>query len=1088
MPNDETFETDVRTLIDQGQVVVVVGSGVSIATSLRAPTWRKLIDSAVERCRALGAAEAWCEAVAGQLALVSEPDMLLSAAELVHQKLREKGEFGRWLRDSFEGLQPEDPRLIEILDGLGAPLLTTNYDDLIEKVTSLKQVTWTDSRRVARVGRGDDRRVLHLHGHWDEPESVVLGIRSYEAVKDHRHTQAVMQAFGITKSFLFVGCGDEGLADPNFGNSLTWLEAIEKESKVEHRHYRLVRAADTFEPQGRLFPLVYGDCYDDLVPFLERLHPQPAARRGAEEPEKAARRVLSRLPESVEHYLKCLAQRTEHLTMLGMGRSLQVELPIDEAYVPLKTTLARSLDERKTDRFKPGHAEHEEDVDLGLRGVILLGEPGSGKTTGARQLTWRLASRQSLPVDLGLPAGITPVLLRFRNLTEAILSQKRKGLRTFLDKETQCATAPEGLDEVVDPDARKKVSDWVRQAMRDRPGDRFLVTCRFQGYYREGVPLGPKFVEFHVQPLDDGQVERFVRGWFSAAYAKLLGPGPRARAQAEAKAGDLLAVLSRPAYQAGHIRELSTNPLLLTILCIVFHEGGKLPNGRAELYAHCVRVLLEYWRQDIYQADLGTKIKPYDAEAAQSVLARLAWWMHQEQDRTAAPLDELAEEAAKGLAEVATSSGLGTDGHRFIERMRDEAGILAMAGDGAGRCGFLHLSFQEYLAAEHAAREGFAKQLASKAAESWWREVALLSLRQSRPYCKAFFREMLKAGIAENHPDLAEQCLQETRYLVPDPFLNVLRRSKRPERVAAVLRLVRDRAEDLPGLEKIGRQLAGSEDRQTREFAREILIRRGIEPEAAPAELGVTVDERTGIAFVLIPPGEFQMGSNHGDSDEQPVHRVRISRGFLLAKYPITNRQYARFLEAAGSTARKPQAWDNRRFNQLEQPVVGVSWDDAQAYCRWAGVRLPTEAEWEYACRAGTTTEYSFGDEADRLGEYAWFSENSSGQTQPVGTKKPNPWGLHDMHGNVWEWCQDWFSSDYYAMNPEVDPKGPKQAPGRVFRGGCWGLLAWYCRAAYRYGGTPGFRGNDLGFRVAAVPRNVAVHGDCRAPLMKRVQ
>ena len=130
----------------------------------------------------------------------------------------------------------------------------------------------------------------------------------------------------------------------------------------------------------------------------------------------------------------------------------------------------------------------------------------------------------------------------------------------------------------------------------------------------------------------------------------------------------------------------------------------------------------------------------------------------------------------------------------------------------------------------------------------------------------------------------------------------------------------------------------------------------------------------------------------------------------------MTNGQYGRFLEAAGKSVKKPAYWDDRRFNQPEQPVVGVSWDEARAFCEWAGGRLPTEAEWEYACRAGTTTEYSFGDDAELLEEYAWFDKNSGGQTQPVGAKKPNPWGLHDMHGNVWEWCADWFDDKYYAQ------------------------------------------------------------------------
>ncbi len=279
----------------------------------------------------------------------------------------------------------------------------------------------------------------------------------------------------------------------------------------------------------------------------------------------------------------------------------------------------------------------------------------------------------------------------------------------------------DGLDEVIDADARQTVSGWVRSALDNRLDDWFLVTCRFQGYFRKGVPLGAKFVEFHVRPLDDAQVERFVRSWFDAAYGMLLSPGPAAVERSQADSQSLLDILSRHAYQTGHMRELCTNPLLLTILCIVFHEERKLPTGRAELYAHCVRVLLEYWRQDIYESGADTRLKAYDADAAQSVLARVAWWMHQQQDRTSAPLDELAREAEQGLAQVAASSGLTRDGGAFLQRMRDEAGILAMEGE--GRCGFLHLSFQEYLAAEYAACEGLAQQLASNAADSWWREV-----------------------------------------------------------------------------------------------------------------------------------------------------------------------------------------------------------------------------------------------------------------------------------------------------------------------------------------------------------------------------
>ncbi|MBC8875829.1 MAG: SUMF1/EgtB/PvdO family nonheme iron enzyme [Planctomycetes bacterium] len=1089
MPEDHEFENDLREMIKRRQVVAVIGSGVSMATNQQAPTWRALIESAIERCRTLGASDAWCQTISGQLALESDTDMLLSAAELVHGKLLKYGELAGWLRKTFAKLNPVDRSVIRALAALDTPLVTTNYDDLIEKVTKLKHVTWKDARNAARVVRDEDRRVLHLHGHWDEPDSVVLGIRSYESVLNHDYIQEAMKAFGMTRSFLFVGCGDEGLADPNFGNFLTWLAAIETASGVEHRHYRLVRRQDTFEPRGRVFPLVYGDDFPELPSFLERLCPKPA-RRVRGKGKKTVRRTLAALPETVSAYLNRLADETSRLKMLGMGRSLQIELPIEDAYVPLRTTLARSLEQRGTERFKEHRAEVEEDVDLGevfrqaerlgQRGVVLLGEPGSGKTTGARQIAWRLSSRQCLPEDLGLPAGMTPVLLRFRNLSRAALAEEN-GLRMFLTHQTHCATAPDGLvapgddlwngggllwildglDEVIDPAARKTVSRWVEAALGGRTNDRFLVTCRFAGFYRDGVPmLGPSFVEFHVRPLDDGQVERFVRDWFGAAYRKLLHPP----ALAETRADKLLEILARPAYQAGHIRELCTNPLLLTILCIVFHDEQTLPTNRAELYALCVRVLLQHWRRDLYESELGRGVEPYDAEAAQAVLARLAWWMHGEQDRTAAPLDELAAEAELGLADVAASCALGHDGRAFVERMKDEAGVLA--GEGEGRYGFLHLSFQEYLAADYAAREGKARELASRAADSWWREVALLSLRRSRPFCEEFFRELLAAGIAEEHPDLADRCLSEALFFSAAPFLETLDQAESPRRVAAVLRLLRDRADQVPELAEIARRLAAADDRETRGFAHEIVGRLGIMLPQAADEQKVFVDERTGMTFVEIPAGEFQMGAEKSEfDDERPVHRVRISQDFWLGKYSVTNAQYAQFMRDADGEAKKPEYWDNQRFNQPEQPVVGVSWDDAQAFCEWAGCRLPTEAEWEYACRADTTTEYSFGDDEALLGDHAWFGDNSGGQTQPVGTKPPNGWGLHDMHGNVWEWCQDWFGE--YSSSPATDPKGPKTGNGRVLRGGSWFLKPRVCRSAIRYNPQPENRSYDIGFRAA---------------------
>jgi formylglycine-generating enzyme required for sulfatase activity len=160
-----------------------------------------------------------------------------------------------------------------------------------------------------------------------------------------------------------------------------------------------------------------------------------------------------------------------------------------------------------------------------------------------------------------------------------------------------------------------------------------------------------------------------------------------------------------------------------------------------------------------------------------------------------------------------------------------------------------------------------------------------------------------------------------------------------------------------------------------------------------------------GIDFVLIAAGEFLMGSESGDSDEKPVHRVRISKNFYLGKYEVTQAQWHAVMGDNPS-----------RFKGDTLPVEQVSWEDAQKFIERLNAqeggtkyRLPTEVEWEYAARAGTTTAYSFGDNPRPLGEYAWFSENFGNTTHPVGQKQPNPWGLYDMHGNVWEWVQDWY-------------------------------------------------------------------------------
>jgi formylglycine-generating enzyme required for sulfatase activity len=224
--------------------------------------------------------------------------------------------------------------------------------------------------------------------------------------------------------------------------------------------------------------------------------------------------------------------------------------------------------------------------------------------------------------------------------------------------------------------------------------------------------------------------------------------------------------------------------------------------------------------------------------------------------------------------------------------------------------------------------------------------------------------------------------------------------------------------------------------------------------------------------LVLIPAGEFLMGSpdsdEDADDDEKPQHRVRITQPFYLGATPVTQGQYRAVTDANPSHF---QGSDDR-------PVEQISWEEARVFCDKLNTlegprlgseryRLPTEAEWEYACRAGSTARFSFGDDAAGLGDYAWFSGNSGGQTHPVGQKRPNAWGLYDMHGNVWEWCEDWYEANYYANSPGADPPGPSGASDRVIRGVCWSGLPRSARSARRLRVTPGNRSLNLGFRLA---------------------
>lgn len=231
-----------------------------------------------------------------------------------------------------------------------------------------------------------------------------------------------------------------------------------------------------------------------------------------------------------------------------------------------------------------------------------------------------------------------------------------------------------------------------------------------------------------------------------------------------------------------------------------------------------------------------------------------------------------------------------------------------------------------------------------------------------------------------------------------------------------------------------------------------------------------------GPEMVLIAGGTFAMGADAGGPDCQPVHRVTVS-SFYIDKTAVTQESFTDLMGVCPA-----------HFEGDRNPIDRVRWTQAAKYCNarsrheglvpcydektWhcdfaaSGYRLPTEAEWEYACRAGTTSAYSFGDDAAALKRHGWFKDNANKQTHPVGQKAANAWGLCDMHGNVAEWCNDFYAADYYQHSPPTDPRGPETGAKRVLRGGCWSAPADKCTSFYRWSDAPVLPDVCLGYDI----------------------
>ncbi|MGA1869624.1 MAG: SUMF1/EgtB/PvdO family nonheme iron enzyme [bacterium] len=792
----------------------------------------------------------------------------------------------------------------------------------------------------------------------------------------------------------------------------------------------------------------------------------------------------------ISNYCRKVQTLHETIPLAGFRTPLRVPLSVEEIYVPLRAMVDLRLTGKycfaDADDAEKHLQEHGNCIDISIpdafmeaekrsrRGIVILGDPGSGKTTHLKRvLLWCFRGDRD---KLGLPSNMIPVFLPLRELRDI-----NQGLDVFIQRQLDMPhlETPEGfgkrllkrgnllflldgLDEVAESGQRAEVSRWIESAMQVYDSCRFAVTCRFAGYTDE-ARLNENFLEMHMRPMTAEQAEEFIHNWYRIVETAHSIDRNQARIIAKEKAHDLVERLSQPEFRARRVFEMTRNPLLLTNLCLVHLDRGNLPHTRAALYDECTDVLLERWRGSV-----GIKTR-VTALSGRRVLQPAALWLHQKDGRTRAKADELEPVIAPAIK---SSGWIHGSAREFLKAVRDESGLLT--GWGQDEYGFMHLGFQEYLAAREIRSRAFTepevlRELASHFGESWWQEVALLMLALEDPSLFIpYMREVVKLPAFLEYGEFMEMCLDDTAERSPQPFIELI--EKKPgednalwNRQFVALRII-DRM-DKAVVESLVPKLLNHPSEK---------IRKWIKEQTAVAPQDLIKAARSGYELVRIPGGRFMMGSNEYNR-EKPIHEVTVPE-FYMGRYPVTNEDYARYMES-NPNVKPPDYWDNRRFNQPRQPVVGVNWHDARAYAQWTGLRLPSEAEWEYACRAGTKTRYYTGDTEKDLAMAGWYSGNSDNKTHPVGEMEPNAFGLYDMHGNAWEWCEDTWHDKYKGAPKDGSAWGDDKSPRRVLRGGSWFSSVGDCRAANRIGLDLSSRGQYIGFRLCVLPGHQGKEG-----------
>jgi hypothetical protein len=810
-----------RKAIASGQAVFITGTGVSVAACKqqeveghKVATWMGLLEHGVHYLKTIGAAddkavERWIEAIRS-----GENDFMIRAAGMIAERMRKKnkGTFHGWLKDTIGKLEIQDKALLEAIHALPGMLATLNYDNLMEEATGRQAVTWKQADVMQDVLRGtiqSKEKVLHLHGHVNDPESVVLGESSYEKAKNDPHAKSVLRSFFISHTVVFIGCSGT-LNDPNFRHLIEWGKAALNNVALRHvvlcRRSEMATIRKTLSEAPWLQPLAYGETHADLVPFLQELAPTPAEQVQASQPA----RPLSQL--DLDDYRQRINQQHGRLKLEDLDatssdmRPLQVtqlfiEVNARECPEGLPSVLelpkelqrrlreqgaleGKELDQEALDRHRRSYLDQsprpvlEVVADPEARKLVVLGNPGSGKSLLLQFMALAWADQM---VRAGEEAAL-PLLIDLRDYARLRHQDSVAGFLDYLQNAEslrwQFAATPlehwlrhhpshvmfDGLDEVFDPALRKEVSTTIHRFADAYPKAQILVTSRVIGFLHmswrdEGFRL------FMLQELNEKQRETFIHRWHCAAYDDA--------ARGESKR----ALLAKAIAHSPSIAQLSGNPLLLTMMAIL-NRTQELPRNRAELYNQCACLLLHQWKTEAaFEIDPELAKASLDYKDKRKLLMAVAWQQQSSPQGLAGNLIEEAElehTLTEGLCDF---PNLRADraARALIDQLRGRNFMLCAVG--SGNYAFVHRTFLEHFCAlaivdrfeskQTLSLEELQNEIFGHWPEETWHEVLTLVAGSIEP---TFVKSILGWLLQQADPDqtdqnifLAARCVGEVR-------------------------------------------------------------------------------------------------------------------------------------------------------------------------------------------------------------------------------------------------------------------------------------------------------------------------------------